>query len=168
MTDDQRDDERLDVAEAVVLQVERRRSTSSAVMQTPQTSGMPKSRLSAMAEPMHLREVAGGDGDLAEHPEHDGDRPASSVAAGLREVAPGDDAEPRRERLQQDRHQVRDQDHAQQRVAEARAAGEVRGPVARVHVADGHQVAGPGEGQHFPPEPGPVRHLNGSDGLPAG
>ena len=45
------------------------------------------------------------------------------------------------ERLEQDRHQVGDQDDAEQRVAEPRAAGEVGGPVARIHVADGDQVA---------------------------
>ena len=33
-----------------------------------------------------------------------------AVAAGLGQVAPGGDAEPRRQRLQQDRHQVRQQD----------------------------------------------------------
>ena len=58
-----------------------------------------------------------------------------------------------RERLQQDRHQVGEQDDAEQRVAEPRAAGEVGGPVARVHVADGHQVARAGEREQLAPEP---------------
>ena len=38
---------------------------------------------------------------------------------------------------------------AEQRVAELRAAADVGGPVAGVHVADGDQVAGAGEGQQF-------------------
>ena len=131
-------------------------STSSAVRQTPQMSGRPKSRLSAMAAPMHLGEVAGGDGDLAEDPQDDRDRPRVAVAAGLREVASAGDAEARGERLQQDRHQVRDHDDAEQRVAVARAAGEVGGPVAGVHVADGDEIAGAGEGEQLAPEAGAV------------
>ncbi len=52
------------------------------------------------------------------------------VAAGLRQVAPGADAEPRAERLQQDRHEVGQQRDGQQRVAELGAAGERGRPVA--------------------------------------
>ena len=58
------------------------------------------------------------------------------------------------ERLQQDRHQVRQHDHAEQRVAVARAAGEVGGPVAGVHVADRDEVARSGEGEELSPEAG--------------
>ena len=79
-------------------------------------------------------------------------RPRVVIAAGLREVAAAGDAEPRGERLQQDRHQVREHDDAEQRVAVARAAGEVGRPVAGVHVADGDQVAGAGEREQLPPE----------------
>ena len=96
----------------------------------------------------HLGQVAGDDRRLAGEPEHQIDRPRVVVAAGLREIAAGDDAEPRGERLQQDRHQVRQQDDGEQRVAELRAAGDVGRPVARVHVADRDHVAGPGEGEH--------------------
>ena len=132
-------------------------STSSAVRQTPQISGRPKSRLQRDGRADHLGEIAGGDGDLAEDPQHDRDRARVAVAARLREVAAAGDAEPRGERLQQDRHQVGDHDHAEQRVAVARAAGEVGGPVARIHVADGDQVARAGEGEHLAPEAGAVR-----------
>ena len=76
------------------------------------------------------------------------------VAAGLGEVAAAGDAEADGERLQQDRHQVGDHDDAEQRVAEAGAAGEVGRPVAGVHVADGDEVAGPGEGEELAPEAG--------------
>jgi hypothetical protein len=41
------------------------------------------------------------------------------VAAGLREIAAGDDAQLGREALEQDRHQVRQQNDAEQRVPEA-------------------------------------------------
>src|SRR5829696_44964 len=43
--------------------------------------------------------------------------------------------------LQNDRHDVRQQGDEEQRVAELRAAGERRRPVAGVHVADGDEVA---------------------------
>ena len=100
----------------------------------------------------HLGEVAGGDRDLAEDPETDRDRPRVVVAAGLREIASGDDAELGREPLQQHRHEVREQDDAEQRVAELRSAGEIGGPVAGIHVADGDEVPGPGEGEQLPKE----------------
>ena len=90
------------------------------------------------------------------------DGPRVVIAAGLREVASAGDAEARGERLQQDRHQVRDHDDAEQRVAEARAAGEVGGPVARVHVADGDEVAGAGEREELAPEAGAVRDGDGA------
>ena len=45
-------------------------------------------------------------------------------------------------------------------VAEARAAFQVRGPVARIHVADADQVGRPGKGEHAPPE----GDLRGADG----
>src|SRR5207245_2761937 len=97
-------------------------------------------------------QVAGGDGDLAQHPEHEAHRAGVVVAAGLRQIAPGDDAQLEGERLQQDGHQVGDHDDAEQRVAEVCAAGEIGGPVARVHVPDSDHVARAGEGERLAPE----------------
>ncbi len=109
----------------------------------------------------HFRKVAGDDRGLAGHPEQEVDGSGKAGAAGLREVAVGDDAEPRGERLQQDRHQVRQQDHRQQRVAELGSAREVGGPVARVHITDGDQIAGAEEGQQ-PARPMPAKgHRDG-------
>ena len=105
----------------------------------------------------HFGQVAGGDRDLAQHPQHDRGRARVAVAAGLRQIAAAGDAEPRGERLQQDRHQVRQHDHAEQRVAVARAAGEVGRPVAGIHVADGDEVARTGEGEQLAPEAGADR-----------
>ena len=48
--------------------------------------------------------------------------------------------------------QVRHHQHPEQAVAEARAAFQVGGPVAGVHVADADQVGRSGEGEHAPPE----------------
>ena len=90
------------------------------------------------------------------------DRARVVIAAGLGEVAAAGDAEARGERLQQDRHQVGDHDDAEERVAEAGAAGEVGGPVAGVHVADGDEVAGAGEGEELAPEAGVVGDGDGA------
>ncbi len=95
----------------------------------------------------HLGEVAGNDRRLAGEPERNVDRARVMRPAGLSEIAIRGDAEPRRERLQQDRHQVREQDDGEQRVAEFRAAGEIGRPIAGVHVADGNEVARPSESE---------------------
>ena len=63
------------------------------------------------------------------------------------QVAAGDDAEAGAERLQQHSHGIGEHQHPEQLVAEARAAFEVGGPIAGVHVADGDEVGGAGEGE---------------------
>ena len=103
---------------------------------------MPKSSFSAMAEPITSARSQAAMAISQSTQSATGDRRANSVSrqacARSRPVTMPSFA---RERLQQNRHQVGDQDHAQQRVAELRAAAEVGGPVARVHVADGDQIA---------------------------
>jgi hypothetical protein len=99
-----------------------------------------------------FREVARADGQFAQAPQHHGHGLGIMVAARLREVAPCHDAELGAQRLQKDRHEVRHQDDGKQRVAKGRAAGEIGGPVAGVHVADGHEVARAGEGKQLAPE----------------
>ena len=127
-------------------------STSKPVMSTPTASGMSNSRLSAIAEPMtSARSHAAIAISQSTHSATATGREIV-VAAGLREIAPGDDAELRREPLEQHGHEVREQDDAEQRVAEARSAGEVGGPVAGIHVADGDEIAGSGEGEELPKE----------------
>ena len=64
------------------------------------------------------------------------DRAGEVVAAELRQVALGDDAELRRQVLDEHRHEVRGEHDPQQEVAELRAALDVRGEVARVDVRD--------------------------------
>ena len=100
----------------------------------------------------HLGQVAGDDGDLAGDPQQQAHRPRITRAAGLGQVQPGGDAQPCGQGLQQDGHEVGEQDHRQQQVAELRAAGQVRGPVARIHVAHRDHVAGAEKGQQ-PPQP---------------
>ena len=77
---------------------------------------------------MHLGEVGGADRDLAQQPLPRRPSGADSVAAGLREVEPGDDAEARREHLQEHRHQARQQHDPEQRVAEAASRPRGRWP----------------------------------------
>ena len=136
-------------------------STSSAVRQTPQMSGMPNSRLSAMAEPITSARSQAAMAISQRTQSTKRHRARVVVAARLGQVAPGDDAELERQRLEQDRHQVREQDDTEQRVAEARAAGEIGGPVARVHVADRHHVARARKGQRLAPERDPHGHRDG-------
>src|SRR4029079_2497085 len=50
----------------------------------------------------------------------------------------------------------------EQRVAESRAAGDVAGPVARIHVADGDEVPRPGEGEQLSPEARRHGHRDGA------
>ncbi len=113
-----------------------------------------------------LGEIAGDDRRLAGQPQQEVHRRRIGGAAGLREVAVGDDAEPCRQRLQQDRHQIREQDDGEQRVAELRPAGEVGRPIAGVHVADGDEIARADEGEH--PAPPAARGRNGDRGVDLG
>ena len=130
---------------------------SSAVSTTPSSSGMPNSNCSAMAVPISsARSVAQMAISASTHSATLTGR-GKAVAAELRQVASGDDAEARAEGLQQHGHQRGEQRDGKQRVAEGRPAGERRRPVARVHVADRHQVAGPDEGEQPPQPAGGVR-----------
>ena len=102
---------------------------------------MPKDQVERDRGSDYFGEIARRDGYLAAYPEQKADRPGVVVAARLREIASGDDAELRCESLEQDRHQVRGENDAQQRVAELRSTREIGCPVARIHVADSHQVS---------------------------
>ncbi len=104
-----------------------------------------------------LRQIAGDDGDFAKEPERQIDGSRIGFAAGLGEVAAGDDSEARAQRLKQDGHGVRHDQDPEQAVAEMRAAGEIGRPVAGVHVTDADEVGGAGEGEHAPPEGTVVR-----------
>ena len=107
-----------------------------------------------------FREVARTDGCFAQQPEHDGGGLGVMIAARLCEVAPGDDAELGAEGLQKNRHEVGDEDDAEQRVAELRTAREVGGPVAGVHVADSHEITRAGKRKQLAPETERLRHHN--------
>jgi hypothetical protein len=65
------------------------------------------------------------------------------IAAGLGQIPAGGDAELDAQMLEKDRHEVRDHDDGKQGVAELSAARQIGGPVSRVHIAHGHEEAGP-------------------------
>ena len=135
--------------------------------QTPITSGMPKRSCSAIAEPITS---ARSHAAMAISQSTQSTKFVFGpvvVPAGLGQVAPGDDPQPRRERLQEHRHQVARQDHPEERVGEARAPGDVRRPVAGVHVAHRHQEPRAGEGQQLPPEAPALGHRARCGATPA-
>jgi hypothetical protein len=125
-------------------------------------SGSPNSRLSAMAAPITSARSQAAMATSHKQPQDDGDRPGVAVATGLREIASAGDAQPRRQRLQQDRHQVGQHDHAEQGVAVLGAAGEVGRPIAGVHIADRDQVPRSGERKQLAPEAGALGHGDGA------
>src|SRR5213076_3189927 len=78
------------------------------------------------------------------------------IATGLGEIPPGNDAEPRTKRLQENRHQIRKQND-DQHVAKLGTAGEVGRPVSRIHVTDGDEITGAGEREQLSPKAGVAR-----------
>jgi hypothetical protein len=111
----------------------------------------------------HLGNVGGDDGNFGEQPQHEGHRLGVSIAAGLRQITARADGQPRRQRLQDDRHDVGEQRHEQQRVAELRAAGDGGGPVARVHITDRDEEPRPHEGQRLAEYAAGARHTDGGE-----
>ena len=84
------------------------------------------------------------------------------IAAGLREIAAGNDSEFDAETLQEHGHQVGKKNYGEQRVVIFRASGQVGCPVAGIHVADGNQKAGTGKRQQFPQPSRGMRHRHGA------
>ena len=146
----QAEDESFQVAEAPLLQEKNDQDVQRGQADAPHQRDA-EEQLQRDGRADHLGEVAGDNRQFTEYPQGEGDRWGIVVMAGLREVSPGRHAELHRQRLQQNRQNVRQQNDGQQRVPERRAAGDVGGPVAWIDVADGDQVSGPGEGEHTSP-----------------
>ena len=93
--ENQRRDDRFDVAEAAMSAGTARGTRRCAVRQTPQSSGMPNSSCSAMAAPSTSARSQAAMAISQSDPE-DERRPARvRVAAGLRQIAAAGDAQPR-------------------------------------------------------------------------
>jgi hypothetical protein len=69
------------------------------------------------------------------------------IAAGLRQITSGGNAQFDGQVLEQNRHEIGNHDDGQQRVTKLRAAGKVGRPIARIHIADGDEKAGAGKHQ---------------------
>ena len=94
-----------------------------------------------------LRQIGRHGGDFAHAPHHPDDRLGKLVAAHFRQVAPGDDAELGRQRLEQHGDQIGEQHHPEQAVAVFGAGLDVGGEIAGVHVGDRGDDRRPAEGQ---------------------
>jgi hypothetical protein len=134
------------------------------VIETPASSGRWNRSSSAIAVP---RTSARSQAAIAiSHVSQSPAEPrAEPLAAQLREVPARGDAEPQRQPLQEHGDEVRQQDDREQGVAEAGSAGDVGGPVAGVHVADGDEVARAGEGGQLAPESAAEGNRHRPEGL---
>ena len=146
----ERDDDGFGVAEALVLQHEQQQHVERGQADAHRHRDA-EQQVEGQGAAQQLREVARDDRNFAEDPQRDRNRLRVVIAARLRQVAAGGDAQPHAQRLQQDGHQVGDEDHAEQRVAELRPARDVGGPVARVHVTDRDEVPRAEKRQQSPP-----------------
>ncbi len=154
---DQCNHQRLNIAETAVLEQQHDHHVQGRDDAAPDQRD-PKKQLEADRGADDFRQVARCNGQLAEDPEEIDRRARIVVATRLREIPAGGDAQLDAQVLEQDRHQVRDHDDGQERVAKLRAARQVGGPVARVHVADRHEKTRTREGEHLPPERRPGWH----------
>ena len=131
-------------------------STSSPVMTTAQNSGMWNSRFSATALPStSARSQAATASSLSSQLGQRVQR-GIPVAAALRQVFAGDDAEPRGDHLHEDGHEAGEADDPEQAVLELRSGLQVGAPVAGVHVADADQDGRADERAPLLPESGLV------------
>ena len=74
-------------------------------------------KLQCHSRAQDLGEVAGGDGDFAQHPKNERNPSGILFTASLRQIATRGDAQLRRERLQNHCHEIAQENDAEQRVA---------------------------------------------------
>ena len=145
---DQGDHEGFDEAEAAALQGQNDEDVQRGEQNAEEQRDV-EEEIEGHGGSQDFGEIAGGDGEFAADPEKNGHTARVVVAAGLGEIASGDDAEFRGECLQEHRKNVADQHDAEKRIAELGAAADVGGPVAGVHVTDGDEITGASEGEDF-------------------
>ena len=144
--EDHHADHRLERTEAEPLQAEDREGGDRREARSGQEPD-PGQELEPDRGAEELREVGRDRDRLGLDPQGDRDAPGKLVPADLGEVPSRRDAELRRQRLDQHRHQVRRDDHPHERVAVARPAGDVGGEVPRVDVGDGRDERRAEEGE---------------------
>src|SRR5207237_5324011 len=96
--EDERDDERFDVAEAFILKIHDREDVQRGDADAPDQRNL-EQQVERDGRADHFSEVAGANGNFAEQPQRDAHRPGIMITAGLREVAASQDAELRPQRL---------------------------------------------------------------------
>ena len=148
---DQRDHKSFDITEAFGLEIKYREHVQRS-NDAPPYQRKAKKKLQPDGGADYFRQVACGDSDFAENPERPHGRRRIVIATRLGEVAASGDAKLDAQMLKQDRHEIGDHDDGEQRITELRAAGEIRRPVAWVHVADRHEKTGAGESYQLPPK----------------
>src|ERR1700760_614955 len=85
-------------------------------------------------------EIAGGDGDLGQYIKRDIDIRRIDFSVGLGQITAANDTETGGEVLQQDSDGIAHKQYPDERVAKTAAAGEIGGPVSRVHIADAYEI----------------------------
>ena len=150
--DDEEQDDRLDRAHAVPLEREQEEDVQPGDDDRPEERNM-EEQVERDRAPQDLREIARGDGDLAQEPVGPAGPSRVPVAARLCEILPGDHPQARRERLHEDGHEAGESDDPEEAVLVLRSRLEIRPPVAGVHVADADENRGPHEGPPLPEEP---------------
>ena len=143
---DEADDHGLESPEPEALQTENREGRRARDERRGKEAD-PEEQMEADRGAEELREVRRHRDHLGLHPEPEGGSAREAFAADLRQVPSGRDAELRGQRLDEHRHQVRGDDHPHERVAELRAARDVRGEVAGVDVGDARDERRPEERQ---------------------
>ena len=147
---DQRDHQRLNVAEAPALHQENQQHVEAGDQHAIEERNV-EEQVQGDGRADDLGQIACGDGDFGANPQRVAHAGAVALVAHLRQVALGGNSQLEREALQENRHQVRGHDDKEQRVAETRAAGDVGGPVAGVHVAHRDQESGTQKARKPPP-----------------
>src|SRR6266567_3426005 len=110
---DERDDEGFDQAEASTLQ----RENNENVQGSDENTGKKRQaeeKLQCDGGSQDLGEVTGGDSNFADHPKEEGGPAGIVFAAGLSEVTTRRNPKLRRKGLQEHRHQVADEDDAEE------------------------------------------------------
>ena len=93
-----------------------------------------------------LRQIGSRDGELRQQPKEYVERVRIFPSAPLGKIQTGDNAQSGAEVLQNHGHDIGHEQHPDQHIAETGATLDVRGPVARVHVAHTDEVGWPHEG----------------------
>jgi hypothetical protein len=148
--EDERGDDRLERTESVALQPEDR-ERDHARDHRCREEGDVEEEMDPDRGAQELRQIGRHRDHLGLDPEADRRPPREPLAAHFGQVSAGRDPELRRQRLDQHRHQVRRDDHPDEREPELRPPGDVRREVPRVHVGDAGDERRPEKRPDAPP-----------------